>query len=426
MNTAILKNKIVNNFIVLFTGDTISSIVNLISTSLIIKAIGLEENGIIIMIQTYALFFDQIFNFKIFEGLIRYLSISLENKDIYNVKSYIKQGLFLDLSTAILATFVGILLINPTMTLMGWDLNLKKYIYIYMLTVAFNISGVCIGILRTFNKFNYISYVNVITNVSKFILFIIGFFMKLGFAYFLIIEFLISISKNIMLIFVSFNTLKSNKLEHFYKVKLKIDREFLKFNLNINISSTIDLPVNTLTNFILNKYLGFELISIYKVFEKIGGLIGKVSSPLNQIIYPELNLLVAKDENSKAITLSFKLATGIFILGIIAISGVVITYKYWLYLLIPDYRGYVLSLILYMIYIIYINSTAVTHSLFIALGYVDYIIRVVFIINIIYLLYVVPFIKCLGLNGVILAMFLQSILVVTSKIIIMKKVKLSI
>ena len=60
------SNRMINSFIVLFTGDTISSALAIISTALIIKAIGLKDNGIILMVQTYALFFDQIFNFKIF------------------------------------------------------------------------------------------------------------------------------------------------------------------------------------------------------------------------------------------------------------------------------------------------------------------------------------------------------------------------
>ena len=75
------KNRIVNNFIVLLTGDAVSSVLNIISTALIINAIGLSKNGIILMIQSYALLFDQIFNFKIFEGLIKYISVSLHKKD---------------------------------------------------------------------------------------------------------------------------------------------------------------------------------------------------------------------------------------------------------------------------------------------------------------------------------------------------------
>ena len=159
------SNRMINSFIVLFTGDTISSALAIISTALIIKAIGLKDNGIILMVQTYALFFDQIFNFKIFEGLIKFLSKSIYNKNTNGAKSYIKQGFYLDFATAIIATIIGVLCINLGIKIMGWNNNIKPYLLIYMSTVLINVSGVCIGVLRIFNKFNYISYIIIYNNI---------------------------------------------------------------------------------------------------------------------------------------------------------------------------------------------------------------------------------------------------------------------
>lgn len=414
------KNRILNNFIVLLTGDSVSSVLNIISTALIVNAIGLSQNGIILMIQSYSLLFDQIFNFKIFEGLIKYISVSLYNKDYEKAKSYVKQGLILDFITAIVAMIIGILFINIATTIMGWDEALKSYLLLYMISVGFNISGVCIGILRVFNKFNYISYINVSGNLAKTILFMVGLVCNLKFNYYFFVELMIVLCKYIMYMVFSYNTLIKNGLRGSIRSKLKFDKEFIVFSLNTNLASTLDLPVNTITTFIMNKYLGFESISVYKIFEKIASLVGKFSSPFNQILYPELNSYVAKKESEKAIKLSKKISVWISGMGIILLVLVLITYEFWLPILIPNANRYIYSLSIYILFIIFTNSTATVHSLFMALGYIKYVVPTLFLINSIYIVTIVPFIKYFELNGVIGALFIQAILVVVTKLIIMK------
>lgn len=420
ISSNIKKNKILANFIVLFTGDGISSILNIFSTAIIIQAIGMNKNGMIIMIQTYALFFDQIFNFKVFESLIKFLTKSIYDKDKEKCKFYIKQGVVLDLITAIIATIMGILMINIVINVMGWEVTLKPYIIIYMVTVIFNISGVCIGIIRTYNKFNYISYINVIVNIIKIIMYTIGLALGIKFNYFFCVEIIISILKNILLIICAYRIILSENLGDFYKGSLKFEKDFLWFSINTNLASTIDLPINTLTTFIMNKYLGFEAISVYKVFEKIGSLVGKFSSPLNQIIYPELNIYVAKGEKNKAIKLTKKLGVGISIIGILVLAMIALSHSMWLEMIIPNYDPYILSLYIYILYIVFTNSTAAVHSLFLALGYVKYVVPILLSINTIYLLIIIPIIKILHLNGVILMLIIQALLVVAAKIIVIK------
>jgi len=411
---------------VLISGDAFVSVLNIISTAIIINAIGLEQNGMILMIQTYALFFDQAFNFKSFQALIKYLSITLHNKDIKNTKSYINQSLFLDFITAMIATIVGFICLDFVINLMGWNPSIKIYITIYLITIIFNLSGTCIGILRIFNKYNYITYINVSAGVFRFLLFLIGLIGKLNFTYFLATEICYSIMKNLLYMIFSYKVLRENLLQDFYKFKLKLDKSFFMFNLYSNITLTIDLPVGTLTTFIINKYLGFEMISIYKIFEKIGSLLGRLSEPLNQIIYPELNNLVSRNDKNSAKKLVRNLVLGIGGFGLCIMIFMVLTYKLWLGIFIPNYEVYILSLIIYMMFIIFVNVTSSVHSLFLALGYIKYSFPIVLVINIVYSIIIVPIVKIYMLNGVILVLFLQSVMVILAKLVVMKKIKVPI
>ena len=76
-------NNILRNTIILFSGQTFASIIGIVNTMLIIKAIGLEGNGIIAVVMSYANIFNGIFNFQSYNAVIKYGSEALEKKSKY-------------------------------------------------------------------------------------------------------------------------------------------------------------------------------------------------------------------------------------------------------------------------------------------------------------------------------------------------------
>ena len=89
--------------------------------------------------------------------------------------------------------------------------------------------------------------------------------------------------------------------------------------------------------------------------------------------------------------------------------------------LIYNAVGVGVGLIFYFIFIIFVNATSGVHSLFMALDYIKYNIPILLIINFVYLAILYALIIKIGLNGVILALFLQAVAVVMVKFIIMMK-----
>lgn len=416
-----INNRLVNNFIVLLTGEGIVSVMGMISLALIVKTVGLEANGMILSIIAYCQLMNNIFGFKSYQALIRYITIYLEKKEKNMVKKYIYQSYFLDIVAALVATISGFIFLELYAMFMSWNNEIIYRAKIFLIAYFFQIQGTPVGVLRVFNKFNFITYNNVAISVIKLIGYLIGAILGLGFNYFLIVELILIIAPNIILNIFAIVILKKNSLHNFYKEKFKIEKEFFKFNFYSNISSTIDIPIGTLTTIFINKYLGYTEISIYKIFEKIGGIIGKLGSPLNQIIYPELNKYIAKKNYKKAKSINDKLVFYISLLGCCIILGVYTTYKYWLGVFIQDYDNYIMSLLFYLIFIVFVNATASIHSLFMALNYIKYNIPILLIVNAIYLFIMYGLINILGLNGVILSLLLQGVAVVAIKLIIMRR-----
>ena len=63
----ILERKLVKNFLMIFTGQGISSLFGLFATIMIISAIGSEQHGVLIVIQTYSTLFLVSFLLKRFK-----------------------------------------------------------------------------------------------------------------------------------------------------------------------------------------------------------------------------------------------------------------------------------------------------------------------------------------------------------------------
>lgn len=415
------KRKLIKNFLLIFTGQGIASVFGLISTLLIIAAIGSEKHGILIVVQAYSTLFYSFFSFKTFQALIKYLAKARKEKNIADVKMYIKWSLVLDTGSLVLMFIAGVLLRNPVIKIMEWPVEMKKYVLIYLVTQLFYIQGTTIGVLRSYEKYNYVIRGQIISNVVRCIGYGLSFFLSKIFISFFISEMIANVVNYILLIYYTYKVLKQENLLDFYKVKLVNKKDFLKFNIFSNLTSTLDLPVNQITQLIINKYLGNAANSAYNVFEKLGTVINKLGDPINQIIYPEMNLKIVDNKIDEAKKLSRKLKKLMLIIFLVTAGGTVLTYKLWFHLFINDVDKYIIPFILYLAFISYVNAAMGTHNLFLALGYVKYNIPILIVVNTIYLVFLFFSVQSIGLSGVLLAYILQAIGMVIIKEIILKK-----
>lgn len=417
----LLSNGILKNIMMVLSGDALATGLSLICLSLLIHAIGLEQNGVLIMVQTYCLLFNDIFNFQSFNAIIKYLPYEINNGNYKKIKEYIYQAFVLDVVTAMIASLFGFFCAPLVAKFMNWDYSIVTYIRVYLITVLFNLQGTPIGILRIYEKFNLVSYINVITSMIKLISYIFCVIYKMGLGSFLIVEIVGETIKNILMLLVAYKVLKAQGLGGFYKEKFKFDKEFFKFNFYINIIVTLDLPIGHISTFIINRYLGFSDNSIYKVFQKIGGVLQKVSTPISQVIYPEFCKMVSKNKKKEAIKLCKKMGVYIFGVGFLSILIVIATNKFWLWILIPEPNKYLSLLVLYLLVNVLIHSFLGLHSLFISLDFIKANVIIIVFCNFIYLIYFFILVNKFALAGVILSIAIQSSMVIILKIIVIER-----
>lgn len=417
----IFKNNIAKNFLVVFLGDGFSSVLTLLNLSIMIRVLGLNESSVINLVISYTLVFDTIFNFQSFNSIIRFLPRALIDKDFLKVKGYLQQGFILDIVTALISFFAANLFLEFICNVFKWDRDIINLIRVYSFSILFNLTGTSIGIIRVFNKFKYSSYINVFVNSLKFIFYLLSFIINVNMWYFIVVELWFSLINSILLLTVTNFIIFKNNLRGIFKNKVVWNNEFLKFNFYCNFMTTLDVPISHLTPFLINKFVGIEFISIYKVIEKIGGIVAKIASPLLNIIYPEISTRVSEEKQKEAVSLVRNLFFIIILFGSLIIVFLSLTYKLWINILILDGERYVLNVLFYVLFVIIKFSFVGVYPLFMSLGYIKYNVYIVVIANLIYL-GVIPFFSSnFNINGVIISQCIQVFIVIFMQILIMNK-----
>ena len=421
IKSIVMNNNIIKNTIIMFSGQTVASAIGFINTFLVLKAIGLEGNGIIAIAANYAGMFNGLFNFQSYNAMIKFGADALEKNDMPQFKKYLKQAVLQDVLTAILAFIVGYMCIDYVSDFFNWDSQMVSYIKLYLLTIPFNISGSINAVIRLKNDFVVGAKIGIQMTLIKTVLLLVGIVAKFEFKYYILLEIIMSIISSSLYIKSAIKYLKLTNCTDFLKVKIGFDKEFTMFNIYNNIVSTLDMPTGQITTLVINKLLGVSEVGVYNVIAKFGTLVTQVTGPLTQSLFPELSKIVAKDDEKGA----FLIVKKIFIYtvgggGVVALFTI-ISYKLWLGLFIPATFENGVLMSLYVIYITVTSAVAGIHLLFVCLNLVRYNVPIVAICNAIYLglLYILA-IK-FRLFGIIMALIIQAVMVAMIKYSIMKR-----
>lgn len=415
----ILKNKLIKNMTYIFSGSMIAAILTLLNTVILVKSIGLEKKGIIFLGLSYVGFFNALFNFESYQAIIKFLPSCM---DFGNEKgqNYIKQGIILDAITAVFAFGVSYMLVDISGNYFNWGIQTRNHFKILTITILFTVAGAFTGILRIYEKFKEISWINIFTAAINTFLYIIGSILKLELSYYIYFVVISIFLSKLLILFLVYRTLKENGMSNLYFFKTKFDKEFIKFTIYTNLSSTLDLPVFHITPFIISKYLGFSDIAIYKILEKIGGIITRITGTMAQVLMPEISKRLSSGDKEGAYRIGFKIGKIVATIGMIGLIFVSLTYKFWLGYFIPDYDSYIVATYLYLFFVIFTQMFIAQHPILVYSGYVKEELLLLITVNTVYVFILLFFTKQLGISGIILSLIIQAAMVFTGTAIILK------
>lgn len=418
-------NNLFKNSFWAFSGDAGAALLGLVITIVLIKLIGNNAYGILVLAQTYMGILDIILNVQSWKSVIQYGQRSLVEKQYNELNSYIKIGTILDVSTAILGGIIAILIAPTLGKIFNWSNELIICSQIFSITIFSHFSGTPTAILRILNKFNLVAIQKFITAAVKLIVLLIIYFVKnnVGLYEATIIYSVTDIVGNLILVIFAFIEYH-RRFSDFKILKAKLpknSKEFITFTLWGTVADIVDVPVNYFDVFIVS-LLGNEKVSIFKVFKQCIAILQKVTSPIQQSILPQFSELSAKKEEIRGYEIVLKIRNVILkTIGPIAIV-LGVSSPLWLKLLYGDeYANNWCILFIYLLVQTFALSYTTIHPYFLSLNKAKFSTIYVCIANVIYMVLAILLIKPFGLIGIVLAYFVQVLVVIYLKIINIKR-----
>ena len=418
------KNLFKNSFWAFF-GDASASAITFIISIILIKIIGSDSYGILILAQSYMNIMDVIINIQSWRSTIQYGQKALVDGNIKELHSYVKLGCIMDISTAILCFIISVILPHFIGSLLHWSNEMILCSQIFAITIISHFAGTPTAILRLFNKYNLVALSKTLAAIFKIIAIV---------AYYLITKNLNLISSTIifmmtdfignilLVIFAFYNYSKKYKISDIIKAKMpKNSKSFISYTLWGTLSEIVDLPVQTIDVFIVS-VLGNATVAIYKIFKQIIGIISKVTGPIQQSILPQFSELSAKGNEKRGFEVVIKIHRTIlkYTLPISILVGA--TSYLWLGKLYDiTYANYWYILFIYLIIQTYALSYTTIHPFFITLGNMKINAIIEFTANIVYLIVSFILVRVMGLLGITIAFLIQILLNIFLKYFCIKK-----
>ncbi len=418
------KNLFKNSFWAFF-GDASASAITFIISIILIKIIGSESYGILILAQSYMNIMDVIINIQSWRSTIQYGQKAIVDGNDKELHSYVKLGCIMDISTAILCFIISILLPNLIGGFLHWSNEMILCSEIFAITIISHFAGTPTAILRLFNKYNLVALSKTLAAIFK-ITAIVAYYLitkNLNLVSSTIIFMLTDFIGNILLvIFAFYHYSKKYKIADIIKAKMPKDaKSFISYTLWGTLSEIVDLPVQTIDVFIVS-VLGNVTVAIYKIFKQIIGIISKVTGPIQQSILPQFSELSAKGNEKRGFEVVIKIHKTIlkYTLPISILVGA--TSYIWLGKLYDmTYANYWYILFIYLMIQTYALSYTTIHPFFITLGNMRINAIIEFTANIVYLIVSYILVRAMGLLGITIAFLIQILLNIFLKYFCIKK-----
>ena len=415
---AIIDRVIKNSGIVL-SGNVMASGLSFVSFTIMANQLGAELLAYLVLAQTYILIVNDLINVQTWESMIKFGSYT---NDPGRSASIIKTNLAIDIISAIAAFALALSLATAVVGLLDWNEQIVGIISLYSISILSKITCLTVGIPRLFNKFKHISAFQVLVSLVKLILVIVASLSSQGLIVYVYIYFISEILLNGLLIVFSIFLINKELNPEWWKEKITIDRDQIRFIWWANLRTITRIPVRYFDMIVIGSVMSLQMVGIYKVYKEIASVVKKIQDPINQTIYPEFTKLLANQKITKTANIAKKtifLLTGLsaVITTILLLTSSIIVEKFFG----PEYLIEINAL--YALIIVYLLSfiTVPINSLFVAAGFAKLAFYLLVFTNILYLVSAFVFGIEYGIYGIVGAYLIQLVFNRGLKIYLLKK-----
>jgi O-antigen/teichoic acid export membrane protein len=152
--------RLLSNASLLVGGRSLNGIFNLTAMTLIVRTVGLEMFGLLVLIHAFTSTISDLAKFQSWQAVLRYGTPALEQGRELDFRRLVKLTVLLDLGSTLLGVFVAILAAPLLAPQLGLSAEWVPAVQLYAISIFFMVTATPTGLLRLFDRFDLLSVSN--------------------------------------------------------------------------------------------------------------------------------------------------------------------------------------------------------------------------------------------------------------------------
>ena len=314
----------------LASGNASAVALGMVSLALSAQMLGPALLGILATIEGYGRMVDQIVRLETWQALIRYGADALEKQDRDRFRSLVKLGVVMDLVGASLSAAVAFLAIPIAAHWLNWDSETSMMARVYCIAVLFGISSTPIGVLRLFNRFAAIAWLDPAIAAVRLVGVAVIWAMDGSLWAFLLLGIVLQCSQRVILGWMAWRELKAQSYVGIFSAPISNAGARFPgiwgFILAANGTLLIRKSTQEIDLLAVAAIAGPAGAGIYQLVRKFTMAAAKAGAMMQQVVYPDLARLWARRDLAafattirqvEVLTIGF----GLTLVGVMALAG---------------------------------------------------------------------------------------------------------
>lgn len=278
----------------LFSGKVVTGIASGLQTVLLARMLGVTDYGLLQLVIAYIAIMNQFFDVRVWETAIKYIGTYWEQGQVDRTLAMIKLSYVLDIASGAVSFVIAVLAAKLISTYIIHSPDAYVYIWIFALSLFVETAKMTSdSILRVFDKFKMIAFLNSTENTVRLGLVAAFLFTGLGIKGALYAFVLSNFIAFIVRMWFVMRTLYEKNLGNWLGADIFLIKEHWReigwFLGNTSLMATLKTGNDKyLGLMILGFFAGNDAVAFYRIGNSVATIVNKIVDTLYEAIFPEL------------------------------------------------------------------------------------------------------------------------------------------